>query len=120
MENLFNIDKSRRLRKNELMPKSAKSSGGISEDTKTLITVLVLLFAYPVGLILMWAWTTWPKWLKIVVTLPVLLAIIGLFFAVILILVNPARQLEKARMQEQKYQQVSPSTLPSLAPRRSY
>lgn len=59
-----------------------KSAGEMSEDTKTLITVLLLLFAYPIGLVLMFIWTKWPKWLKIILTLPIFLAIFAIIMAV--------------------------------------
>jgi protein-S-isoprenylcysteine O-methyltransferase Ste14 len=42
----------------------------ISEDTKTLITVLLLVFAYPVGLVMMFVWTKWPGWVKVLIVLP--------------------------------------------------
>lgn len=51
----------------------------ISEDTKTLITVLLLVFAYPVGLIMMFVWTGWPKWVKTLIVLPLVLGIIFSF-----------------------------------------
>lgn len=57
-----------------------KNTTEISEDTKLLILVLCLLFAYPAGLILMWVWSEWPTWLKIVLTLPIFLIIIWMFF----------------------------------------
>ncbi|MDO8570954.1 MAG: hypothetical protein Q7R97_05210 [Candidatus Daviesbacteria bacterium] len=60
---------------------------GVSEDTKVLVTVLLLLFAYPAGVIVMWYWTNWPRWIKIVVGLPLILLIsfiIILFIAMIL------------------------------------
>jgi len=40
----------------------------ISEDTKTIVTVLLLIFFLPVGIIFMWLWMQWPKWLKILLT----------------------------------------------------
>jgi hypothetical protein len=43
----------------------------ISENTKAIISVLLLIFIYPIGLIVAWFWVKWPMWLKIVVTLPV-------------------------------------------------
>jgi len=35
---------------------------GMSEDTKSIITVLLLIFVYPIGLILAPKWAKWPKW----------------------------------------------------------
>lgn len=56
--------------------KKVQDSNSISEDTKTLITALALLLAFPVGLILMWLWTNWPNWLKVIITaIPLLIVI---------------------------------------------
>ncbi len=69
------------------MPKHHKpahsnpSSSELSYDTKVVLTVLLLLFLYPVGLILMWVWGLWPTWVKVLISLPVLffiLVIVGL------------------------------------------
>ncbi len=54
------------------------TSTGVSEDMKTLITAIALMMAYPIGLILMWAWTNWPRWVKALVTLPLLLFILAM------------------------------------------
>lgn len=40
----------------------------MSEDTKTIITVLTLISVPPVGVILMWIWNKWQTWVKLVVT----------------------------------------------------
>lgn len=49
---------------------SKQSSNEMSQDTKALITILLVLFLPPVGVILMWAWMkSWPTWLKILLTL---------------------------------------------------
>ena len=50
-------------------------------NTITIITVLVLLFAYPIGIILMWVAAKWPKWIKFLVTLPIFLVILGIVLA---------------------------------------
>lgn len=67
-----------------------------SEDTKTIVTVLLLIFAFPIGLILMWAWTNWPKWVKVIITLPIFLFIMAMVAMVFLIAINPAKQLRRA------------------------
>jgi len=49
---------------------SSKSNGDLSNDTKAIITILLILFLPPVGVIVMWAWMkSWPTWLKILLTL---------------------------------------------------
>lgn len=70
-------------------------------DNKTLITVLLLIFFFPLGFILMWFWTKWPKWVKIVISLPTILIILGVISSIILIALNPASQLEKAECVKQ-------------------
>jgi len=73
--------------------KSAKKSKAkklrapeLSYDTKTLLTVFMLVTLYPVGVVLMFKWMIWPDWLKILVVLPfILLAAIGFFIAVLAI-----------------------------------
>lgn len=54
-------------------------SEGISKDAQAIITVLCLIFVYPVGFIVMWVWTEWPIWLRLLLSIPVILLIIVLF-----------------------------------------
>lgn len=45
----------------------------------TILTILLLLFFYPLGLLVMWFATKWPRWVKILLTaIPVLLIVIGI------------------------------------------
>lgn len=72
---------------------------GMSEDTKTIITVLLLIFVFPVGVIMMWVWMKWPTWVKILITLPMiglLLLIIGAFAAGFLSTFNPSGAIKAA------------------------
>lgn len=50
-------------------------STGITANTKALITVLLLIFVFPVGVFVMWVWTRWALWLKVVVSIPAIIAI---------------------------------------------
>jgi len=56
----------------------------LNYDTKTLLTVLLLVLVYPVGLVLMLMWMKWPGWLKFLIGLPVFLIVVifglGLLF----------------------------------------
>lgn len=79
------------------MPAAKKVSTPTSDDTKTIITVILLVTVYPVGLIFMWFWTNWKLWVKILVSFPISLAILGILFAVLLIAVNPYKQITKAQ-----------------------
>jgi len=62
---------------------AASVQPGASNDTRTIVTVLCLLFLFPIGLILMWFWSEWKLWIKLLITiLPValiLFAIISVF-----------------------------------------
>ena len=51
------------------MVSQKSNNSGFSDDTKTLLTVLALVFIFPAGVILMWVWTSWSKWIKILITL---------------------------------------------------
>lgn len=47
----------------------AKPTSSKSELLKSIITIIMIIVFFPIGLLLMWLITTWPKWLKIVITL---------------------------------------------------
>jgi len=54
-------------------------------DGKFIVTLLFLLFMYPVGIITMWLWMKdWPKWLKVVITLPFALALLMIVWVIII------------------------------------
>lgn len=67
-------------------PAGQTPSQGMSHDTKTLIVILLLVFAYPIGLILMWVWMkTWKTIIKVLITvLPIVLTLVWyiLFFSI--------------------------------------
>lgn len=83
----------------------------LSYETKLIIVILLLLFVYPLGVIFMWLWMReWPVWLKIVISLPIILGIIGIFvgiFFLSLLLRNAALnrnfQNQMMRQYEQQY-----------------
>jgi len=63
----------------------------LSKDTKVIIIVGLLIFAFPVGLILMWVWNNvFPMWLNILITCLVLIPIILLIFTIFsFLLISP-------------------------------
>lgn len=76
---------------------NSQASHGMSHDTKTLIVILLLIFTYWIGLIFMWLWMkTWPKWLKIILTLPVFISIALAGYFVYFILQNPSQLFEES------------------------
>jgi hypothetical protein len=99
------------------------SSNGSSYDTKMIITIILLLFAYPIGLICMWAWMrTWPSWLKIVITLPLLISV----FFMMVVFYAVGHVLKDARMQRVLYQRQMMQdnfqyfTSPTISPGMTY
>ena len=79
---------------------SQPEKSGMSNDTKTIITVVVLLLFYPIGLILMWFSAKWPTWGKILITLPLLvIPVLIILFA--LLAVNPSESIQRAREYEE-------------------
>lgn len=59
-----------------------KKSMELSEDTKAIVTVLLLVTCFPVGIIVMWIWTRWPIWLKVLITV---IPLMFFFFVLVLI-----------------------------------
>lgn len=41
---------------------------GMSYSTKKIIVILLLIFFYPLGLLFMFVWMKWPKWVKFLLT----------------------------------------------------
>jgi hypothetical protein len=64
-------------------PPVSKDAGKKGGEHSTLIAVILLLLLYPIGVIYMFLKTTWPKWLKILLTLPIILGLVGVVVAVI-------------------------------------
>lgn len=77
----------------------ATKKSEMSQDTKTIITILLLVFAYPVGLIMMFVWMDWAWWIKLLVVLiPILpfMMLVSFVIAIVLASINPTAQLNKA------------------------
>lgn len=69
--------------------KSSQQSPNISResqphqlDINSIVTIILLVFAFPLGVLLMWFLTRWPKWVKI--TLTAVLVFMFLLTAVVL------------------------------------
>lgn len=77
---------------------SSPTSQNNSSNASTIVTILLVVFLYPVGVIVMWFWPKWPIWVKILLTLLIIpyLFILPLIFAGILIGINPAKQFAQA------------------------
>lgn len=73
---------------------------GTSDDTRTIVTVLLLIFAYPIGFLLMWFWTRWKVWVKLLISAPgclVFLIFLGFFAVAFLAALNPSGSIQKAK-----------------------
>lgn len=71
-------------------------SGEIQKTVPTILVVLLLLFAYPIGLLFMWLGTKWPKRVKTLITLPIPLAILGLILALSIAKTDPLNKFSNA------------------------
>lgn len=69
------------------MPQQTQT--GTSNDTKTLVTVLLLIFLYPIGVIVMMLWTSWKLWVKLLVGFPFVIIFVGLVAVALLSAINP-------------------------------
>jgi len=68
-------------RKTSAVIESEAMASELTNDTKTIIVVLLLIFVYPLGVIFMWVWMkSWPTWVKVLFTLPFILAIFAAIF----------------------------------------
>jgi len=82
------------------MADSIQTTNETSEDTKTIITVLLLIFLFPVGFIVMWFWPKWKTWVKLLISFPlllILLVFIGLLMAGFFVAFNPSQAFKKGQ-----------------------
>lgn len=80
------------------MATSAPSNQGMSEDTKTIIVVLLLVFVLPIGIILMWVWMKWPVWVKLLITIPIIiLPLIAILASILVLVINPIELTKRSR-----------------------
>lgn len=71
--------------------------GGTSEETKTIVTVLLIIFMYPVGAIVALFWPKWRWWVKLLVNIPMVFVILTILATIALVAINPADQMKKAQ-----------------------
>lgn len=73
-----------------------QSSTGTTPTINTIVTIFLLIFVYPLGLLLVWFWTKWPQWLKILLSVLVVIPLLAILLAVTLIAINPSKQFSQA------------------------
>ena len=66
----------------------AMANQELSYDTKALITVLLLLLVYPIGLVIMWRWMKWSKLIMHVISLPIYLFALMVVLGVVLFIIG--------------------------------
>ena len=84
---------------------------GNPDNTRNIVTGISFLTCLPTGciffpfvlvpLLLMWFWTHWRKWIKIVLTLLLLIPVAFSIIAIILIGINPGNLLKRAECIQQ-------------------
>lgn len=72
-----------------------------ADNTNSILTLLLLIFVYPIGVIVMWLWTKWAKWVKVLVTAPIVLIILFGVLIGFASTVNVADQVKKAECAKQ-------------------
>jgi hypothetical protein len=95
----------------------------LSEHMKhTIITALLLVFAYPIGLLVMFTWTKWPTWLKWMIAIPMAAFFISVILPA-LVLIFIGLHIVKEYKEDNRLvnptpvvTQVSPTPTPTLAP----
>ena len=70
-------------------PVKVVSSAPNELDSHGTLVILLLVSFFPIGVILMWMWMPWPKWLKLTLTLPFIISIVFLLLAISLIALIP-------------------------------
>jgi hypothetical protein len=78
-------------------PTPVVQSNGTSEEVKTIVTILLLIFVYPIGAIVAILWPKWRWWVKLLVSLPMILGFVLITLGFALLAMNPSAQLEKAK-----------------------
>lgn len=94
-------------------PSQTNTQAAPDHQTKTILVIVMLLFFYPIGVILMWIWMKeWPKWIKIFLTSPILLtiiAILGILATIIIVAVNPVNRIKQSTNTLPSYSSPTPT-----------
>lgn len=66
-------------------------------STPTIVTVLLLIFIFPIGVIVMWFWPKWKTWIKLLITALSIIPVLLIFLGSVLLAVNPVGTMQKSR-----------------------
>lgn len=64
------------------MRQKSNASQETNSESKTIIVVILLVFAYPIGVIFVWIWKMWPTWVRWVISIPALILIISIIIII--------------------------------------
>ena len=82
---------------NTSQPQAVAQGSEDNEGVKTIVTVLLLIFVYPIGVIVSWFLPKWKLWVKLLVSLPLVLGFVMITLGFALLAMNPSAQLKKAQ-----------------------
>ncbi|MBI5614138.1 hypothetical protein HY947_04400 [Candidatus Gottesmanbacteria bacterium] len=74
---------------------------GTDNKTKSIITIIFLFIAFPIGFILMWFWTRWSIWIKVFVTIITIIPLLSALAIGLLVTINPREQMYKGKCKSQ-------------------
>jgi len=83
-------------------------------NTRSIIAILLLLFFYPIGLIFMFTMTKWPKWVKLLISVPVILVILVIILTLFLITKDPLNRFQKSSTTQEQTTSITPFPTSSL------
>lgn len=79
---------------NQTIVTTTKDTTSEKLSKKSLVIILLLIFLYPIGLLCMYFLTKWKWWVKLLITLPLIL--MAIIFGLSILSVNPQEAIEKA------------------------
>lgn len=83
-------------------------------DSNTILVILLLVFCWPIGIILMWVLMKyWPKWLKVILTLPIVLMLVWFGFVAAIFFHIITSQVKMDNHKELQYRNEQTFTSPT-------
>jgi hypothetical protein len=100
-------------------PPHAAAAGTMDNQTRMILVIVGFLIFYPAGVILMWKWMNWPKWVKILLSIPVGFIFLWIFAFVAIFgvaLMNPESRMKDRPVDDVNILEVSPTSSPTSTP----
>lgn len=77
---------------NDQTPQQQPVTTVAHSDNNQIITILLLIFLYPVGIAVMWVrMKHWPTWLKTLITAPLVISVVGAIAAMLFVMFVPVQ-----------------------------